>query len=434
MAGWSHPGIEDFRIFQPNPRLLLPPRRLRLLQRERERDSPRWQQFARLVKGGVRMSEPGFAYALHYRASGEDAIGKRALEWAAGPEGMRDLRQLALVFDWCQPLLDSGGIASLAGRIVRVLEKKPSTSDTMNEMSARVLAAVAVAGHVPDAGERVLEEVLRVWWPARLAQAEKLGEDPVHRFHFYALMELLHVLRDNLRMDLRESARTWFRTLPVYHVLSHYPAPYPAAEGDYRIPARKGIGEPDLRVAALSRAAGFAMVAYDPNALETQFQQGWLMHDRFAMFSAFGSPYEFLWANPYHPGLAFDKLPLYFYEPPHQGLFALSHWEEAARWLGYFEGEMQVMEGGELRVVKPSPEPIEVGPTVVLSGPAPVRFRFDGEVGRRVFVLNVEPNRAYDVEIDSQELREETSGPAGVLGLEIKAPGETGVRIRRSPA
>ena len=51
-------------------------------------------------------------------------------------------------------------------------------------------------------------------------------------------------------------------------------------------------------------------MAYESNAQETQFLQGWLLLDRFVLKSAFGAPYEFLWANPYQPGLPFDKLPL----------------------------------------------------------------------------------------------------------------------------
>ena len=45
-------------------------------------------------------------------------------------------------------------------------------------------------------------------------------------------------------------------------------------------------GEPDLNDAVMSRAAELAMVAYDNNALDSQFLQGWLMQDRFLMRGA----------------------------------------------------------------------------------------------------------------------------------------------------
>jgi len=48
-----------------HPRLLLRPQRLRLLRRERERTSMRWQQFEALVAGGAPMPEKGFALALY---------------------------------------------------------------------------------------------------------------------------------------------------------------------------------------------------------------------------------------------------------------------------------------------------------------------------------------------------------------------------------
>ena len=45
-------------VFTEHPRLFLRPQRLRLLKRERERASPRWQQFETLVVGGAPMPEP----------------------------------------------------------------------------------------------------------------------------------------------------------------------------------------------------------------------------------------------------------------------------------------------------------------------------------------------------------------------------------------
>ena len=55
---------EDFKIYTEHPRLLLKAQRLKLLTRERERRSQRWQQLETLVLGKVQMPEPGFALAL----------------------------------------------------------------------------------------------------------------------------------------------------------------------------------------------------------------------------------------------------------------------------------------------------------------------------------------------------------------------------------
>ena len=36
--------LEEYRVYNPHPRLLLTAQRLRLLKRERDRDSMRWHQ------------------------------------------------------------------------------------------------------------------------------------------------------------------------------------------------------------------------------------------------------------------------------------------------------------------------------------------------------------------------------------------------------
>ena len=98
------PAEEDVSVSTEHPRLLLPPRRLRLLRRERERDSPRWRQLETLIAGKAAMPEAGFAWAFYYQITGAKEFGKQAVDWALTPQA-KDLRQLAIVFDWCQPLL-----------------------------------------------------------------------------------------------------------------------------------------------------------------------------------------------------------------------------------------------------------------------------------------------------------------------------------------
>src|ERR1700755_1115491 len=82
-----------------HPRLLLRPNRLRLLRRERERKSARWQQLQLFMAGDAAMPEPGFAKALYYQVAGDADAGREAIAWAIGPGA--DLRQQALVYDWC---------------------------------------------------------------------------------------------------------------------------------------------------------------------------------------------------------------------------------------------------------------------------------------------------------------------------------------------
>ena len=113
---------EDFHVYRDAPRLLLTPQRLRLLQRERERQSPRWEQFDALMSGGAASTtsaaEPGFAWALYYQVTRQPAAAGKAIEWALGdaPDAS-DLRQLALVFDWCGPALTPAQSDRLAAKI-----------------------------------------------------------------------------------------------------------------------------------------------------------------------------------------------------------------------------------------------------------------------------------------------------------------------------
>ena len=65
---------------------MLRAQRLRLLKRERDRTSMRWEQFKAFVAGKAPMPERGFAYALYYQVAEDNNFGKQAVEWASGHE------------------------------------------------------------------------------------------------------------------------------------------------------------------------------------------------------------------------------------------------------------------------------------------------------------------------------------------------------------
>lgn len=420
---------DEFKVYSDAPRLLLTPQRLRLLQRERERDSLRWQAFDALISGGAAMPEPGFSWALYYRASGQVAWGKKAVDWALSDDG-KDLRQLALVFDWCGPAMTAAQTDRLAEKLQRGLAAI-SGADTQQQRT-RAFIAIALADRLADHGESVLKPIVADWWRGDVSKKLAAGISAVPREQIYALLELMHVVRENLKTDLREDVPDYFQALPTDHLVSHYPAPYPAAENEYRIPIYVREGEPDLSDAALSRAAEFAMVAYDSNALENQYLQGWLMQDRFLMRGGFGIPYEFLWANPYQPGLSYFRMPLVYHDSLTGHLFARTSWDEDATWLGYFDGQLQVFRDGKIETLKAGavPQPVHVGEAVILSAREKdaTRFRADSEA---VFVLNLTPRSHYDVEIDDQELREEETDVGGTMVITLPEGIETGIRVKR---
>src|SRR5579885_3445607 len=86
-AGQAAANDDVVSVFTEHPRLFLRPARLRLLQKERERASARWQQFDAYVSADAPLPETGFAEALYYQVSGSAPAGRKAIAWALGPEG-----------------------------------------------------------------------------------------------------------------------------------------------------------------------------------------------------------------------------------------------------------------------------------------------------------------------------------------------------------
>jgi hypothetical protein len=437
LAAASLAGIafgQDLRVDAAHPRLLLTARRLKLLRRERERQSLRWNQFHLLMAGKAPMPEPGFAEALYYQVSGSAEAGQQAVAWALGA-GATDLRQLALVFDWCQDILTEAQSKALAAKLARGIQQGRRDS-SVSAVRSRLLASVALSGHVPDAPEREIEQVVHKWWEGEIVPAILGGREAVGRDDTYALMELLHVVRDNFNLDLREAAPGFFTNLPTVQLLSYYPATYPAGENDYRIPAAPHAGgEPDLRRAALSRAAEFSMVAYDSNAPGSQILQGWLLNDHFLLRGTFGAPYEFLWANPYQPGLSYFQAPLVVHDAIFGRLFVRSGWDESAAWLGFFGGELQMFQDGGVSVLDPhvAAEPLDLGRAVILFGAHTQKFKVAVEGNQPVFVVGLKPRQNYLIEVDDEELAEEQTDPGGILALDVPHGREVGVRLRQTP-
>jgi hypothetical protein len=435
------PPESSYVVYTDSPRLLLTQRRLRLMQRERERESMRWMQFEALMTGGAVMPEPGFANALYGIVTARREPCRTAAEWAAAepnPAAPAIARQIALVYDWCAPSLGEAQANALARRLTPLLAARPTGPEAVRSL---VFAAAALADLEPKASQAALRYAVEDWWQARILPSLQSGAQPFPtRAALYAMAEFLHAIRDNLRLDLREGAAKWFEELPPRLLLSYYPQPWPAAENEFRIPAYDGPGDPDLREAALARAAEFALVAFDTNAQVHQFLQGWLMMDRFLMKGVFGAPYELLWANPYQPGLSYTYMPELF----HAGgvLLARSSWDEDAVWFSYRSGAAQAFQNGRRIQVnlKANLAPVQIGPVKVFFAPDGLRFETgwgpppdpDDPRPREdyAFVVGLEPGRLYDVETDQQEMEEALADAGGILALRFPAGYKTGVRLK----
>lgn len=414
---WAQPSADDFHVYRDPPRLFLTAQRQRLLERERERTSLRWQYFNSVSDtSNPVLPEPGFAGALYYRVTHQNPAGRKAIDWAISPAA-RDLRQLALVFDWCGPLLSPAEADRLAAKIQQGIAQ-PAT--TLATQSARALAAIAIADRLPDAADGILREIV-TWWRK---------QPPAKRDELYPLFEFLHAIRDNTKVELRESASAYFTALPLDYIAGFYPAAFPGPENNFRIPVLTGTGEPDVTAATRARAAGLAMVALDTNAVNYQFAQGMLMNDQFVMRDPLGAPYEFLWANPYQPGLAYQTLPLVFHDPTTGHVFARTSWEEDATWIGYFDGTLQLFRNGGVQTVRPGTPiaPVRVGDAIVTvpADPKSIQVRLEGQ---HLFVIGLAPRSTFAVEIDDQELDFLDSDIGGTLVVSASPDTDAGVRI-----
>ena len=420
---------QDFRVYTEHPRLFLQPRKLGLLQKEKQRQSVRWQQFESLVKSGAVLPEQGLANALYSQVSGEASYCEKAVTWAQ-TDGAA-LRQLALVFDWCQASLTERTSEALAAKIERGMQ---ATSDdsSVPAVRDRVLAAVALAGHLPGPSDQHLRLAVEQWWRGRIVPALNGGQDAIPRDQTLALFEILHAVRDNLKLDLRDSAAGYFRDLAASIMLGYYPSPLTAAESDYYIPAIKGGGQPDVQRAALVRAAGLCLVAYDASSEAQQFLQGWLTQDRFMLRSAFGALYEFLWENPYQPGLSYYHFPLFFHNESIGALFLRSSWDEDATWLGYLDGEIQIFDKDGLKMVsgQPAAKPIRIGNAAVYALAGARSFRGTPPEVDTVFFLGLQPNTAYTVEVQGEKKSTGRTDSGGILAVSVLERPGAEVRIR----
>jgi len=315
-----------------------------------------------------------------------------------------------------------------AAKIQTALAKPASD---VRGQSAHALAAIALADRLPDQGNAILSEILQKWWRTQIVPGLAAGRPVLPAEQRYALYEMLHGLRDNLRIDLRESAAAYFKNLPLAHLTGHYPAPFAGPENEFLVPVYLHDGNPDPADAAMSRASGLAMVAYDTNALDSQLLQGWLMRDRFLMRGSLGAVYEFLWANPYQPGLNYDQVPLVFHEPYTGEVFARTSWDEDATWIGYFEGRLQLFQNGRLQTLRAGAavNPVQVGSATITSAPArdASKFRLQNDT---LFVLGLAPRSDYAVEIDDQELEFLNTDAGGTLRVAASSGADVGVRLR----
>lgn len=422
---------ESYKAYTEAPRLLLRPQRLRLLTRERERESIRYQQFEGYLKNQMAMAEMGFALALAGRTGAGDQYCPSAANWVLKDKAT-DLRQRALVYDWCGEKLEAGQAKQLAEGMKRGL---PEAGGIVS-LRDRAFVGLALVDYDGAFSEKVMRETVAAY-RAKIVPGLRAAA-PVKPEELYPLLELLHVVRDNLEIDLRQESARFFLDLPLVQMLGYYPAPYPGNENEFRVMFFEGDGEPDLKLATMMRAAELALVALDNNAELAQSLQGWLMQDRYLLRSGQGIAYELLWANPYQPGLTYHHLPNSYHDRRNGRLFIRDNWEEESRFLCYYDGKIQLFEDGKRKLLRVSPgtPPVEMGGATILVGGQnllkPMQFELAGQDREAWYIVGLKPNAVYDVEVDDMEMEEARTDAGGILSLEFVKPAKAGVRVMLS--
>jgi hypothetical protein len=279
----------------PAQKLLLNPQRLRRLQRDHERQTARWVNFETRVRSVADSPERGFELALYYAVTHDPKRGREAVDWALAHSC--DARQVALVLDWAGDLVSPDQQRSLVGA---VCPAKPS--DTIAARDALFLKIAT--GQSPEqfiAGTRT--RLLDWLQSGGFTDAAEL----------YAMCEYLSAVRSAEHLDLRRDAAQFFSTLPAELLLSLKPA---------------AVERPDR----MTHLAALAMVGLDPNLPGSQFLQGWAMEGRQTIRDGSGVAYEFLWADPYLPGIGYQNLDPWAYDAKGR-LFARTNWDSDACWI-----------------------------------------------------------------------------------------------------
>jgi hypothetical protein len=293
-------------------KLLLTPQQLKRLGRDRERKTERWTNFQHRINSAPDSPERGFELALYYAVTQDDQAGSAAVRWAL--DHPSEARQVALVADWCADKFTE------AQRLQLLSAALKTTLAGAGPIASRTVAGIDPR-HYRDLLflwtllEPSFPDNYETWWNSIIDTiARRDGTWLTDPQQLYALCEIIEVVRENTHNDLRADHLAVFQNLPSEYLLSLHP---------------QQLDKPTWQV----RAAALAIVGIDPNLASAQFVQGWAMEDPRVIREGPGIAYEFLWANPYLPGLSFYNLDPWAYDPDAGLLYARTSWEPDSCWI-----------------------------------------------------------------------------------------------------
>jgi len=367
------------------PRLLLSASHLRRLERDRQRQTERWINLSQRVAATADSPERGFELALVYTVTHEEATAEEAIRWAASHP--LEYRQIALIADWCRDRLPAAERQTILDAAWERATKAPAELSVPSPERSPELGRYRDVVFLSIARSGVPPPDLEKWWDRTMTQANNRGTAWLYEpEELYALAEIIIAVRESTRTDLRSGSSRRFEILPTQFLLSLHPAQVEAPSWQ-------------------TRAAALALVEVDPNLTSSQFLQAWAMEDARVIRSGPGVAYEYLWANPYLPGVSYYNLDPWSYDPDAGVLYARSSWDKDSCWIrwdaaGVAEENCPAgwrehpFESGHLSVIPfaggcldvPRPSEAGSGPaakTVIVSGLPPgarLTYKLDNQV------------------------------------------------------
>ncbi len=439
----------EYKVYNDHPRIWLESRRLQRLRKDVERESERWRNLRRLIEADVVFPEEPFVRALQFQAAGDEKAGRQAVAWARERAGHGfnqavDLRLAAIVFDWCYDLLALGERSSLAAAMGAAAASLASQSEVdLGAFRSGMLALTAVAGDWERA-PAVIESLMERHWKPGLFPAVEAGDAIDRPADLAALAEIAHVTRHNFEIEFWGRASTFFQALPLVSILQYYPGFVETPEGLFRQAARPVDAKPNvIPEASYSRLAEMIFVGYENTVGNYPFLQGWLRHDSFTLVSPLGAPYEFLWVNPYLPGLSYFSAPLVVHDKLRGRVFARAGWQDEDLWVGYLDGEFQIFADRERHVIRPDdkqPPLVFPGAAVVLAR-VPMSFKVTVPEGEAIYLVGLVEGQTYRVRTNRSQFLDYKAGGGGIIVLENRADASlpqidfsAQVRVRIRPA
>ncbi len=436
-VGFAQP---EYRVYEDHPRLFLEPDRLKRLRKDVERRSARWERLRRLTEENVPLPEEPLVRALQFQAAGDEGAGRRAAAWAVskaedskGFERLADLRLGSLVFDWCYELFTEEERARVAGALGKAAGGAAGASGVdPGEVRSAALAAMAVAGDWAGS-ESALADLVERRWKTEILPALRRGRLTDRAEDLLAVIEFCHAVRNNLQLELWQEGIDVFKSLPFGLILRYYPEPLRTKGGVFRQPATLTTVETDAEVeATVSRIAELLLVAYENTWEEYQFLQGWLRHDEYSLTNPLGAPYEFLWLNPYLPGLSYFSAPGVVHDELRGRLFARAGWQEGDLWAGYFNSELQMFAEGRRFAVRREDEqaPLVFPGAVVVLARVPMAIKVRAPEASVIYMVGLGEGKSYNFFINKRTFRTYEAGRGGIVVLK-NPPQGSGKRFLR---